>query len=150
MQMNGWNLFKFKPFAKRLTALTQDVANLAQGDPEGYKQHPKTKLLASVYRSISETVPANPADPVFRLGHTLGMQNGNWRRVKKGLPQRYRLFFMFTSNPLQVIIYAWLNDEFTLRKEGSRTDVYEVFKRMLARGEVPSTIDELIEGSEKD
>ncbi len=143
MQKSGWNLFKFRPFAQRLKALTQDVASLAQSDPEGYKQHPKTKLLASVYRSISETVPANPADMVFQLGHTLGRQNGNWRRVKKGLPQRYRLFFMFASTPLQVIIYAWLNDEDTLRKEGSRTDVYEVFKRMLGRGEVPSTIDEL-------
>ena len=79
--------------------------------------------------------------------HTLGRQNGNWRRIKRGLPQRYRLFFMFASTPLQVIIYAWLNDEDTLRKEGSRTDVYEVFKRMLERGEVPSTIDELIQGS---
>jgi len=147
MQKNGWNLFQFRPFALRLKALTQVVSSLAQSDPAGYKQHPKTKLLASVYRSITDTVPTNPADPVFRLGHTLGKQNGNWRRVKKGLPQRYRLFFMFATNPLQVVIYAWLNDEDTLRKEGSRTDVYEVFKRMLERGEVPSTIDELIQGS---
>jgi len=149
MQKNGWNLFQFRTFALRLKALTQEVASLAKSDPTGYKQHPKTKLLASVYRSITETVPTNPADPVFRLGHTLGKQNGNWRRVKKGLPQRYRLFFMFATNPLQVVIYAWLNDEDTLRKEGSRTDVYEVFKRMLERGEVPSTIDELIQGSTK-
>ncbi len=76
-----------------------------------------------------------------------GAPPGNWRRVKKGLPQRYRLFFMFASNPLAVVIYAWLNDEDTLRKEGSRTDVYEVFKRMLERGDVPSTINDLIEGS---
>ena len=96
---------------------------------------------------MTVSVPTSPAGPVFRLGQTLGKSHGNWRRVKKGLPQRYRLFFMFTSNPLQVIIYAWLNDEFTLRKEGSRTDVYGVFKRMLERGEVPSTIDELIQGS---
>jgi toxin YhaV len=149
MQKNGWNLFQFKPFALRLKTLTQDVASLAKINPTGYKQHPKTKLLASVYQSITDTVPANPADPVFRLGHTLGRQNGNWRRVKIGLPQRYRLFFMFASNPLQVIIYAWLNDEGTLRKEGSHTDAYEVFKRMLERGEVPSTIYELIQGSPK-
>ena len=77
MQKSGWNLFQFRPFALRLKALTQDVVSLAQSDPTGYKQHPKTKLLASVYRSITETVPANPADPVFRLGHTLGKQNGN-------------------------------------------------------------------------
>ena len=149
MQRNGWNLFQFKPFAQRLQALTQDVARLAQADPAGYKQHSSTKLLASVYQSMTATVPANPADPVCRLGHTLGKGkgNGNWRRVKKGLPQRYRLFFMFASNPLAVVIYVWLNDEHTLRKEGSRTDVYEVFKRMLERGDVPSTIDELIHGS---
>ena len=54
---------------------------------------------------------------------------------------------MFASNPLAVVIYAWLNDEDTLRKEGSRTDVYAVFQRMLERGDVPSTIDELIQGS---
>jgi toxin YhaV len=84
---------------------------------------------------MTVTVPVNPADPLFRLGHTLGKSHGNWRRIKKGLPQRYRLFFMFASNPLPVVIYAWLNDEDTLRKEGSRTDVYEVFKRMLERGD---------------
>jgi len=147
MQHNGWNLFQFQPFAMRLRELTQDVSRLALADPTGYKQHPKTKLLASVYRSMTVTVPTNPADPVFRLGHTLGRSHGNWRRVTKGLPQRYRLFFMFASNPLPVVIYAWLNDEDTLRKEGSRTDVYEVFKRMLERGDVPSTINELIHGS---
>ena len=96
---------------------------------------------------MTVTVPTNPADPVFRLGRTLGRSHGNWRRVKKGLPQRYRLFFIFASNPLAVVIYAWLNDEDTLRKEGSRTDVYQVFKRMLERGDVPSTINELIQGS---
>jgi toxin YhaV len=54
---------------------------------------------------------------------------------------------MFASNPLAVVIYAWLNDEDTLRKEGSRTDMYDVFKRMLERGDVPSTIIELIQAS---
>jgi toxin YhaV len=147
MQQNGWQLFQFKPFALRLQALTQDVVRLAQADPTGYKQHPKTKLLASVYRSMTVTVPTKPADPVFLLGHSLGKTHGNWRRVKKGLPQRSRMFFMFASKPLAVVIYAWLNDQGTLRKEGSRSDVYEVFKRMLERGEVPSTIHELIEGS---
>lgn len=113
----------------------------------GYQQHPKTKLLASVYQSMTDTVPANPADPMFRLGHTLGKSSGNWRRVKKGLPQRYRLFLVFASHPLAVVVYAWLNGEDTLRKKGRRTGVYEVFKRMLERGDVPSTIDELITGS---
>jgi toxin YhaV len=54
---------------------------------------------------------------------------------------------MFASNPLAVVIYVWLNDEDSLRKEGSRTDVYQVFKRMLERGEVPSSLEELIQAS---
>lgn len=40
-----------------------------------------------------------------------------------------------------------MNDEDTLRKEGSRTDVYEVLTRMLECGDMPSTIDELTQAS---
>ena len=113
------------------------VAGLATTDPKGYKSHPKTRLLASVYRAVTELVPANPDAPAFRLGKTLGPANTNWRRVEKGMPPRYRLFFRFASNPSKVIVYVWFNDEDTLRKAGSKTDVYETFKRMLARGLVP-------------
>lgn len=35
----------------------------------------------------------------------------------------------------------------TLRKAGSRTDVYETFRRMLAHGEVPDSIDHLLRES---
>ena len=50
------------------------------------------------------------------------------------MPDGYRLFFRFASNPVKVIVYVWFNDEDTLRKSGAKTDVYETFKRMLARG----------------
>jgi toxin YhaV len=76
------------------------------------------------------------------------MVANGWRRVKTGMPDRYRLFFRFASRPMKVIVYAWFNDEDTLRKAGSNTDVYETFKRMLSRGRVPSGIDELLEGSQ--
>lgn len=46
-----------------------------------------------------------------------------------------------------VIVYAWLNDDRTLRKQGVRSDVYAVFRRMLERGEVPSSIDDLLRAS---
>jgi len=36
-----------------------------------------------------------------------------------------------------------------LRKAGSKTDVYEAFKRMLTRGEVPSSIKALLAESQK-
>jgi toxin YhaV len=82
-----------------------------------------------------------------RLGHTLGKTYAHWRRVKKGLPARYRLFFRFGSQPIRIIVYAWLNDEFTLRKTGAKTDVYAAFRRMLSRGEVPTSLEELIRHS---
>lgn len=77
------------------------------------------------------------------MGHSLGPDCAHWRRVKRGLPQRYRLFFRFSSQSARIIVYAWLNDEATLRKAGAKTDVYAVFQRMLRRGEVPSDIKEL-------
>ena len=144
MIANGWTLYYYRTFKAALDELEAAVSKLAADDPKGYKTHPKTKLLASVYRAITVLVPANPDAPDFRLGKTLGADNANWRRVKKGMPDRYRLFFRFASSPVKVIVYVWFNDEDTLRKAGSKTDVYETFKRMLARGVVPQTIDDLL------
>ena len=144
MIANGWGLYYFHVFKAALDELEATVTQLALDNPKGYKTHPKTKLLASVYRAITEVVPANPDAPDFRLGKTLGPAYTNWRRVKKGMPERYRLFFRFASKPGKVIVYVWFNDEDTLRKAGSKTDVYETFKRMLARGVVPADIGELL------
>jgi toxin YhaV len=141
---NGWSLYYYRSFKAALDELEALVSKLAADDPAGYKTHPKTKLLASVYRAITQLVPANPDAPGFRLGKTLGAGHTNWRRVKKGMPDRYRLFFRFISSPVKVIVYVWFNDEDTLRKAGSKTDVYEAFKRMLARGQVPNDIGELL------
>ena len=144
MQINGWQLYYFRTFAAALDELEADVAALAASDPRGYKAHPGTRLLASVYKAITERVPAGPDHPDFRLGKTLGNEYGNWRRVKKGMPERYRLFFRFVSKQVKLIVYVWFNDEDTLRKVGSKTDVYETFRRMLARGEVPDSIEHLL------
>jgi toxin YhaV len=149
VEINGWQLFYFRTFAAALDELETEVAALAASDPRGYKAHPRTRLLASVYKAITGRVPANPDHPEFRLGKTLGRDYGNWRRVKKGLPERYRLFFRFASKPVKLIVYVWFNDEDTLRKAGSRTDVYATFRRMLARGEVPDSIDHLLRESRK-
>ena len=149
MNINGWQIYYFRTFADALDELETEVTALAAGDPRGYKAHPKTRLLASVYKSVTERVPANPDSPDFRLGKTLGKHYANWRRVKKGMPDRYRLFFRFVSRPVKLIVYVWFNDEDTLRKAGSRTDVYETFQRMLARGEVPDSIDHLITESRR-
>ena len=147
MIANGWGLYYFRIFKAALDELEAVVTQLAQDDPKGYKTHPKVKLLASVYKAITEVVPANPDVPEFRLGKTLGADYNNWRRVKKGMPDRYRLFFRSASSPVKVIVYVWFNDEDTVRKAGAKTDVYETFKRMLARGVVPGSIGELLADS---
>ena len=143
----GWRLYYFRIFQAALDELEATVTQLAREKPNTYTTHPKTKLLASVYKAITDTVPSNPAAPEFRLGKTLGAHNTHWRRVKKGLPERYRLFFRFASSPTKVIVYVWFNDEDSLRKAGAKTDVYETFQSMLARGVVPSGIGELLAGA---
>lgn len=144
---NGWRIFYFKAFQAALDELEADVARFAKKDPAGYKTHPKTKLLASIYKIITHPVPVDPDHKDFRMGRALGTNYAHWRRVKKGLPQRCRLFFRFASSPVKVIVYVWINDEDALRKAGGKTDVYESFKRMLEAGRVPNGINELLKGS---
>lgn len=144
--INGWQIFYFHLFKTRLNQLEQEVKELQQKSPNTYQQHPTTKLLASVNRVITQHVPADPNHADFRLGDTLGDQYTAFRRVKKLMPSRYRLFFRFASETAS-IIYIWLNNENTLRKEGSKTDVYVVFKRLLERGTVPIDMGEILKQS---
>lgn len=148
-QINAWQLYYYRTFAAALDELETEVAALAASDPRGYKAHPRTRLLASVCKAITEHVPANRDDPDVRLGKTLGSAYGNWWRVKKGLPDRDRLLFCFASKPIELIAYVRLNGEDTLRKAGSKTDVYKTFRRMLARGQVPDSINHLLRESRK-
>lgn len=57
---------------------------------------------------------------------------------------RYRLFFQFRSEAPKTIIYAWLNDERTLRKAGDKNDVYAVFTTMLKNAKMPNSFAELM------
>lgn len=151
MQANGWKIFYHRVFQAALGELESVVTQLAQRDPRGYKTHPKTKLLASIYKAVTQQVPNQPDAAKFRIGKTLSTAtpaNAHWRRVKKGLPSRYRLFFRFASSPVKLIVYVWLKHEDleqdTLRKCSAKTDVYETFVHMLAKGNVPQSIGDLL------
>ncbi len=146
MDRNGWKIYYFRLFSVQLTNLEKAVQKLKTESPDTYKHHPKTKLLASVYNSITNRVPSDPDHKQFLLGNTLGQSYRGWRRVKQGLPNRYRLFFKFKATPKK-IVYVWLNDETTLRKKGSKTDVYVVFCKMLKSNRIPDSIDTLLKGS---
>ena len=69
------------------------------------------------------------------------MKNRQWFRAK--FHQRFRLFFRFSSKE-KVVVYAWMNDERTLRKSGSRTDPYHVFRGLLEAGDPPATMEQLL------
>lgn len=146
MVSNGWHLLYFRLFGQILNQLEVEVTALAHKDPKGFHSHPKAKLLKAVIENVRTDVPSNPGHRDFWLGGTLGGGYKDWRRVKHRLPPRYRLFFKFNSNEKR-IIYAWLNNENTLRQAGAKTDVYEVFKRMLRRGDVPNSFDDLLKES---
>lgn len=146
MQVNDWTLYFHPLFQQQLEKLTAQVEALQAKEPAGYKEQPATKLLATINRYIREIIPRDPNAAEFRQGNTLGADNRHWFRAK--FHERYRLFYRFSSKE-KVIIYAWVNDEGTLRKTGSKIDPYAVFRTMLDSGNPPSTMAELLAVSAK-
>ena len=141
MVVNGWRLFTHPLFAQQLEQLVAQVEALAAKDPTTYGDQTATKLLATIRRHILEIIPRDPNAPEFRQGNTLGEDNRHWFRAK--FHERYRLFYRFSSRD-KVIIYAWVNDENSLRKAGAKTDPYTLFRNMLASGNPPSSISQLL------
>jgi toxin YhaV len=141
MEVNGWRLFQYPLFESQLKILTETVEQLSIAQPDTYRGHPRTKLLATIYRTITEYIPRDPNAPEFRQGDTLGPDNRHWFRAK--FHQRYRLFFRFSTKD-RLIVYVWINDESTLRKAGSKTDAYSVFKSMLNAGDPPRKLEALL------
>ncbi len=144
-QRNGWKLYQWREFGRLFAALIAEVEELERADPEGFRSHPATKRLAAIYRLVTEIIPAGPGAPQFRQGSTLGKGNRHW--FSAGFYERYRLFFRFRSDA-RAIVYAWVNDEDTLRARGARNDAYAVFRRMLEAGSPPADWDELLRQSE--
>jgi len=130
----GWQLYAHPAFSESFDALVADVARLRAADPRGYIQHPKTKLLKRIIDLIEIEIPRDPGAAEFSLGNTLGPSHRHWRRAK--FLGRFRLFFRYSSKA-RVIIYAWVNDENTLRKAGGRNDPYSVFSRLIRKGDPP-------------
>jgi toxin YhaV len=138
---NGWTLLATEEFNRQLTSLAAEVEALRAGDPEGWRTHPRAKFLARVVDIVLNEVPSDPGHKAFRQGSTLGEAYKHWFRVK--FLGRFRLFFRWDGKA-KVIIYGWLNDENTLRKAGSKTDPYAVFRRRLENGDPPDSWADLV------
>ncbi|MDD2388498.1 MAG: type II toxin-antitoxin system YhaV family toxin [Desulfobacterales bacterium] len=147
-QSNGkpWGLISFSLFKDQLIKLVDEVENIKNNQPEKFRSHPKFILLQGIQKCITSDIPNNPNHRRFLLGNTLGSRYKHFRRAKRLLPNRYRLFFIFNSR-VKEIIYIWLNDPSTLRKAGARTDVYAVFKKKLDAHAIPDTFEGLKEQS---
>ncbi len=142
MAIDGWAIFAHPLLLDQLEKLVAAVEKVRRSDPDGFANHANTKLLAMLRRLIFETVPADPTRPEYRQGDTLGQDRKHWFRAKFG-NGRFRLFFRFDSRT-RVIIFAWVNDESTLRTCGAKTDAYAVFRKMLASGNPPDDWADLL------
>jgi toxin YhaV len=139
--VNGWQLFVWPEFAERWRALRVEAERLREKDPQSYRGTPATKLLAALRDAVLRDIPTNPGAERYRQGKTVGVEYTHWRRAS--FFERFRLFFRYSSRH-RIIVYAWLNDENTLRKRGARTDPYVVFRGMLERGQPPDDWEGLI------
>ncbi len=116
-------------FKTSLNTLASEVEALRSADhTDAWKTHDKAKLLARVVKLIFEEVPAEPDHAKFEQGNTLGQDQRGWRRAK--FLGHFRLFLRFDTRS-KIIVFAWVNDENTLRKAGGRSDPYRMFRAML-------------------
>lgn len=131
-----WTVMAAPPFSHQFSCLLDAYRELKKTlPPEKLRAHPQVQLLRCIQKAV-ERLQENPELPEFRMGkNVLGSFGGRWRRVKKGMPPRYRLFFRFCSIK-RVVLVVWVNDTSTLRKEGAKTDVYTTFKTWLQKGDV--------------
>lgn len=137
----GWILYLHPAFRVPYENLILEVSKLSGSDPENVTKHPKAKILKRVNEIILEEIPSDPTHSRYLLGSTLGKDAQHWRRAK--FLQRFRILFRFNSK-LKIIVYVWLNDENTLRKSGSKTDPYSIFKKRLQAGNPPNEWEELL------
>jgi len=146
MLRNGWTLYVHPLFDGQYDRVLDRVEAAKKADPVNYRNNSAFGLLATITRYTEEVIPRDPSAPQFRQGNTLGKDNRHWFRAK--FHERYRLFFRFSTKD-KIIVYAWLNDESTLRKSGAKTDSYTLFQAMLKAGDPPGSLEQLLAVSRK-
>lgn len=134
MQRHGWTLLFHDCVVEQLQKLNAAAQRAEQNYPQGFESNANVKLLNALSHLMLEVVPSDPSRDEYRQGNTLGAAYRHWRRAKIG--RRFRLFFRYDSKA-RVIVFAWVNDEQTLRSAGSKSDPYAVFEKMLGRGNPP-------------
>ena len=133
--VNEWELFAHPLFLDQLEKLMTGVERARAKDQRGWRKSANAKLLAALRQLVFETIPQDPSRSEYRQGGTLGDDRKHWFRAKFGAG-RFRLFFRYSTSA-KIIVFAWVNDETTLRTYGAKSDAYAVFRKMLDKGNPP-------------
>ena len=142
MVVNGWTLLFHEAMIGQMKSLADAYERARKADAENFRSNAGVKLFAALARLMLQVIPADPSRPEYRQGNTLGDEYRHWFRMK--FYGRFRLFFRYDSRS-RIIVYAWVNDERTLRQRGGNP--YEVFWRMLASGTPPNEWAALVKSS---
>lgn len=145
LAVNAWQLFAHPLFLDQIDKLAAAVERARVKDPRGWRMSANAKLLATLRQLVFETIPQDPARAEYRQGGTLGEARKHWFRAKFG-NGRFRLFFRYSTSA-KIIIFAWVNDETTLRTYGAKSDAYAVFRKMLDKGNPPDSWDALLQAA---
>ncbi|MGH6619323.1 MAG: type II toxin-antitoxin system YhaV family toxin [Alphaproteobacteria bacterium] len=144
MVVNGWTLLFHEAIIGQVKNLADAYERARKADSKNVRSNANAKLFAALAKLMLEVIPADPGHPDYRQGNTLGEEYRHWFRAK--FFGRFRLFFRYDSRA-RIIVYAWVNDERTLRQRGGKNDPYLVFRRMLASGNPPNEWKALIGSS---
>lgn len=154
MEVNGWRLFQHPLFKSQFEKLLTAAEQVRAQQPDTFQNQKTVKLLARLTELITEEIPADPTHERFYQGNTPGKEYRHWKRAKFGPDRRYRVFFRYDAKSKEggkgkAIVYAWVNDDNTLRKEGDKSDPYAIFARGLVRGEPPDSMEALLKQSDE-
>ena len=147
IQRHGWSLLFHACLSEQLQRLHAAAEHAQQQDPKGFESNANVRLFTALSKLIFDAVPSDPGREEYRQGNTIGPAFRHWRRAKVG--RRFRLFFRYDSKT-RFIVFAWVNDENTLRSSGGKRDPYAVFQRMLERGHPPDDWEALMAASQSE
>src|SRR6516165_7732774 len=122
MVVNGWTLLFHEALIGQVKTLADACQRVRRADAKNFRSNANVKLFAALAKLLLEIIPSDPTRPEYRQGNTLGEAYRHWFRAK--FFGRFRLFFRYDSRS-RIIVYAWVNDERSLRQRGGKSDPYE-------------------------